>query len=337
MGLISWKMADDNTGIADYLINYMAQLIQRPEVNPEVALVLRGTTGVGKDTYAEIITKLIGLDFVHNTEDISEAFPKTDDGGFNSVMKNKLLLVFNETSGQDTSKIKEQIKGQITRKYTNIKEKYLNPTKQKNHSRLVFLSNGNSPLIIEWNDRGRFFLLKVGSKFKGKTEYWNKLYKNINNQNKMNELLTYLLHRDISDFVPANPPYSKAYAIATSVSVPTHVRYLREMLFDEDADNYDFHQHPKKDIWFIKAKALYRSYDKFGTDHHLFEKGKFRGTYLKKALLEFESISWDKSCRQNGHINKYVVFNREILREELKKYRFTVNEKEDTDILDLDE
>ena len=70
----------------------------------------------------------------------------------------------------------------------------------------------------------------------------------------------------------------------------------------------------------------------------MFETGKFRGTYLKKALLEFESVSWDKSCRQkNGNINKYVVFNREILREELKKYRFTVNEKEDTDILDLDE
>ena len=112
--------------------------------------------------------------------------------------------------------------------------------------------------------------------------------------------------------------------------------HLRDTLFGEDTDNHAFNQHPKKDIWFIKAKALYSSYEKYGIDNHLFEKGKFRGTYLKKALLEFESVSWDKSCRQNGHISKYVVLNREILREELKKYKFTVDKKDD-EVLDMDE
>ena len=67
-------------------------------------------------------------------------------------MKNKLVLQFNETDGFDTLQIKELIKDQITRKVNNIKEKYMKDTKQKNYARLLFLSNQNSPLQVEWDD-----------------------------------------------------------------------------------------------------------------------------------------------------------------------------------------
>ena len=331
------QIADGDRNVGDFLINMMAQLIQFPEVNPMVAIILRGTTGIGKDTLILLQERMIGRAHIYRTADVSEPFPKSGGGGFNAVLKNKLILQLNEADGYDTAKIEAFLLHQVTTEYNNIKEKYMGEQEQKNYIRVWFLSNKNSPIEIKPDDR-RYFTHIVGEKFRGNTDYWNKLYKIINSNDRIDELYTWLLNRDISKFDPKRDrPKTRAYKIATSVSIPAHIKFLKEVLFDDDEREARFNKHPTKDIWFIKPKCLYSAFESWALDHHLFEKGKFRGTHFKKALLEFNSIGWDRSVRGNGKVSKYVLFDRARLSKELEKYNFTVEQESEEDILDLDD
>ena len=100
------------------------------------------------------------------------------------------------------------------------------------------------------------------------------------------------------------------------MSIPAHVRFLKEVIFDGDDLDICLGKHPKRDIWYIQPKTLYNAYESWALDHHLFEKGKFKGIYFKKALIEFNSITWDRSVRQGNKSTKNVVFDRGVLQQE---------------------
>ena len=153
----------------------------------------------------------------------------------------------------------------------------------------------------------------------------------------MNGLFTWLLNRDISEFDPQTRPYTKAYAIAISCSIPAYVRFLKEVFVDDDDKIDNFEKHPKREIYMIKAKTLYSTYESWALDNHLIEKGKFKGITLKKHMLEFNAVSWDKQVKRFKEVRRYVVIDRDVLVTELAKFKFDMNEEEDTDILDFDE
>ena len=85
----------------------------------------------------------------------------------------------------------------------------------------------------------------------------------------MNGLFIWLLNRDISEFDPQTRPYTKAYAIAISCSIPAYVRFLKEVFVDDDDKIDNFEKHPKREIYMIKAKTLYSTYESFALDNHL--------------------------------------------------------------------
>jgi hypothetical protein len=316
----------------EYLLDYLADFFQRPFRNCQVALILRGPSGSGKDTLIDIIKSMIGMsnDYVYRGAKVQDILPKD---GFNSQLKNKLLVQFNETEGKDGIDYKELIKDHITRAYNTINEKYVNPYNQKNLAQVIFCSNNTSPVQFMFDER-RFVMCKTGQP-KSKDFYVN-IHENIlKDKFKLNCLYTYLLRRDISQWDPqGDRPMTDAYISAVSSAIPHHIRFLRDAFVDGEPKKCGFHileSNGKVKGYFMKAKDLYKIYDSWAQDNHLLKYGQFKSQSFKKQMEDVNGIKFD--VKYNG--NRIVLFRKHLIIDYLK--RFTFNTSHEDNEINLDD
>lgn len=67
--------------LAEYMLNWLAFVVQRPGTRPEVAMVLRGGQGTGKGTVVRIVLAIFGPHGLHITQ------PRHLTGNFNSHLR----------------------------------------------------------------------------------------------------------------------------------------------------------------------------------------------------------------------------------------------------------
>ena len=89
----------------NYLINYIADLVQNPQNLPSVALVFKSKQGLGKDLFVNYIEKMLGDKYIYRTSNLEEVY-----GNFNPAVKGKLLVQLNEVEGKDGFAKKERLK-----------------------------------------------------------------------------------------------------------------------------------------------------------------------------------------------------------------------------------
>ena len=316
----------------EYLLNYLGDYFQRPYKNSQVALVLRGPSGCGKDTLIDILKAMIGIsnDYVYRGAKVEDILPKD---GFNSQLKNKLLIQFNETEGKDGIDYKELIKDHITRAYNTINEKYINPYTQKNLAQIIFCSNNTSPVQFMYDER-RFVMCKCGDQ-KPK-EFYTNIHENIlKDRFKLNCLYTYLLRRDISNWdAQRDRPVTDAYISAISSAIPHHIRYLREVYIDKDPTKCGYEKlesNGKIKGYYMKARDLYSCYDTWAQNNHLLKYGQFKSQSFKKQMEDIDGIKFD--VKYNG--NRIVLMRKHLIIDYLKRFTFSTSD-EDNEI-DLDD
>lgn len=209
----------------DYLLNYLAHLFQTPEILPEVAIVISGMKGVGKDLLTDYIQSILGLDYITRTQKFSNLF-----GNFNPAIKNKLVIQINEVSGKDGFTLKEDLKNFITEQNVIINEKGLKQYTIKNYARLFLYCNNENPVEITEDNR-RFWVVKTGEK--QNSEYYDKLYSNKNNSNILHSIYTYFLKRDLTNFNIRKFPITKKMNIMQQHNTNPLYYYLHDTYEDE--------------------------------------------------------------------------------------------------------
>jgi len=325
-------ISDKHKDTYEYLLDYLADFFQRPYKNCQVALILRGPSGCGKDTLIDIQKAMIGIsnNYFYRGSKIEDILPKD---GFNSQLKNKLLVQFNETEGKDGIDYKELIKDHVTRAYNNINEKYVNPYEQKNLAQVIFCSNQTSPVQFMFDER-RFVMCKCG--LPKSKEFYVDIHENIlTDKYKLNCLYTYLLRRDISQWdAQRDRPMTDAYISAVSSAIPHHIRYLRDVFVDNEVNKYGFdilESKGKVKGYFIKAKDLYRNYDSWAQDNHLLKYGQFKSQSFKKQMEDVNGIKFD--VKYNG--NRIVLFRKHLIIDYLKRFTFSTSDEDNE--LNLDD
>ena len=247
------NICNQSPKVYDFMIKYIATLIQHPEKNQNVCLVMRGEQGCGKDTLAQIMEKLYGKDrnYVYNTSNLDDCF-----GNFTSPLKDKTLLVLNEAKGKDMHDLKNKLKDITTREHNHINEKYRTAYDQKNLCNLWMFSQNLNIVNIEASDR-RFVLLKTGSMWCGKSEYWNDIYKNMNNQNVMNDLITFLYQVDTSTFeAKRDRPKTEEYKVLADTNTPTEIQYFQYLAKGDFPGWVDYKTSKTSACKIIKASTL---------------------------------------------------------------------------------
>ncbi|MBT4264380.1 MAG: hypothetical protein HOD85_09240 [Deltaproteobacteria bacterium] len=183
-----------DTKLTEYVLNWMAHLVQFPALKNGVALVLKSEEqGTGKTFFVEHFGSIFGEHFFTVSD------PKFLTGSFNDHMRNAILCGVEEGFWSGDVKSKNILKDMITGRERVIEQKGVDvETKIANSSRFIFTSNMDHAVAVESRDR-RFQIIKVSAERMNNRSYFKNIDDEWNTGGK-EAFFTFLKNRDISEF-----------------------------------------------------------------------------------------------------------------------------------------
>ena len=242
-------ICNDNQEVFEYIINWIAYLIQKIDKKLPTAIVLTGMPGCGKTTFTNVLSKLL---YGYSNDNVNDI--KLITGGFNGLNENKKLIICNELKnvGEERFANFDVLKSLITETSIIINEKFIRARPAKNIASYIFVSNYSVPIKIEDGDR-RYLCIEANSSKSNDRQYWKELYKTIDSDEFYEDLMYYFTSIDISEYVPQSIPITKEKINARKVCENIYDEYIYE-LFDKlnSQDGYS-----SRDLQvFIKDKSI---------------------------------------------------------------------------------
>ena len=194
----------------EYLLNWYARMLQKPNEQGGSVIAFQGAQGAGKNTLSDVLCKILG----NGALDIANG--NLIFGNFNFVLADKVYVNFNEAIFSGDRKGQAQFKTITTESHIVINRKNKDEMKIKNTLHLSLISNHEALAPMDAGDRRIAMFDALDTKV-GKQEYFTELYDEIKNGGT--EHFAYeLLNRDISGFRPsALPKNSSSNAALNSI------------------------------------------------------------------------------------------------------------------------
>lgn len=183
-------LAGGNKRHGDYILAWVAHMLQKPHEKNETCLVFLSGQGTGKNTFIDAVGKILGRHYqvVTNINHVT--------GKFNAHFKDTLLVFINEALWGGDKQGAGQTKGLITDHKIRIEMKGKDTFEIDNYINVIFASNNDYAISAQKGDR-RHFVFKVSEHRIGDREYFKALHHEINNGG-VEAMLYDLLRRDIS-------------------------------------------------------------------------------------------------------------------------------------------
>ncbi|KAA6368696.1 MAG: hypothetical protein EZS28_035776 [Streblomastix strix] len=217
--LIKETIAAGDERIYEYILNWIAWLIQNPGKKSRAAIVLQGRLGIGKNRFTDVIAELTSRYSCSNITNIDEF-----TGRFNSVVENKMFAVLNEMMNYNDSKkgVATIMKSIISDLTIRINEKNQPRRTAENVMNIIYVTNADMPVQLDTDDRRHLVCAcktvhQVSEEHKEDIEYFNELSQSYTQEFYENQL-TFLLERDIQQFNPTLIPMTEAKKQLINVS-----------------------------------------------------------------------------------------------------------------------
>ncbi len=149
----------------DYLLNWMARMVQHPAEQGEVAVVLKGGEGSGKGTLAKVILRLMGQ------HGLAVSNAKHLIGNFNGHLRDAVFLFCDEAFFAGDRAHVGVLKSLITEPYLTVEAKFQNAVQQPNFLHVMMASN-EEWVVPASMDARRFFVLVVSEAKKNDHAYF---------------------------------------------------------------------------------------------------------------------------------------------------------------------
>ena len=183
----------------DYIEKWVAQRIKEPQSPPDVALILRGEQGTGKNFLTDsILGVLLGR---HNYLSVSL---KDLQGSFNQLLFHSALVHIEEINTDKTT-ASDMLKRVITQDRFMVNEKMLPQYTMDKAFSLVLSSNHPNPITLEATDR-RYFVPTWSTVADDTKPYFKRFADWLNNEGGYQEMCNFLHSVDVSDIDFRNPP-----------------------------------------------------------------------------------------------------------------------------------
>jgi hypothetical protein len=223
-------LADGDQAKSDFLLNWMADILQNPTRKPGVSVVLRGRQGSGKTVLAMIARKLLGHRNVLTVNDKERML-----GKFNSSVMNKILLVGEEMLFAGDRATTDKLKHLITGNTLPIEFKFGDALEIESYHRLLLTSNHEQVFQAAGEER-RFVIYDVSDAKRGDAEHFDKLYAITDGRDDATAaaFMKFLLDRDLTAFQPwkAQQCFAADTALMQqkSLSFSPPLQWLREVV-----------------------------------------------------------------------------------------------------------
>ncbi|MEP2533856.1 primase-helicase family protein [Shimia sp.] len=199
---------------AKYVLDWMAQAVQKPDEPGQTAVVVHGIPGAGKGIVGRALERIFGEgDTGHSYHANTE---NNVVGKFNAHLLSKCFLFADEVSL--TSKVTlGRLKAMVTEKWISVELKGVDAGQLQNHLHIYVSTNKEHAACIEPDDR-RFAVFEASSHVAQNAEYFKPLIELVEGPT-LGHLLHHLLHRDISTFSPQRDiPQTQARAAQKALS-----------------------------------------------------------------------------------------------------------------------
>jgi hypothetical protein len=212
LSMVHDVIANGNEELYQYLLNWVAFILQNVGVKTTAFLVLKGQQGVGKGRFTDIISELMAgysRKNVNNIEDIT--------GHFTAILLNKVLVVVGEMDEAKDEKrsVFDRLKDIDTEDRMTVKEKCVPKFEANNVVNLIVSTNNEVPVFVEKSDR-RYVICDCNPKYLGNQTFWDELSAKTETKDHhpiksfYNTLFTYFMNRDISSFNPRRIIHTEA-------------------------------------------------------------------------------------------------------------------------------
>lgn len=191
-----------NSDYYEYLLNWMARCVQKPDSPGEIAVVLRGRMGTGKGKFTKVFGSLWGRHFLQ----VSDSKHLT--GNFNSHLRDCVVLFGDEAFFAGDRRHESVLKTLITEETIIIEAKGIDAEAAPNFVHLLLASNSDWVVPAGADDR-RFFVLDVSDTNVQDTEFFAAIDREIENGGR-EALLHLLMTRNLSGFEVRKVPKTSA-------------------------------------------------------------------------------------------------------------------------------
>lgn len=196
------NLCSGNESYYEFVLDWMARLIQQPDRPGESAIVLQGRQGTGKTFFAEQLGHLFGPHFMAVSD------PKHLVGSFNAHLRDCVLLLADEAYFAGDRKHSSNLKNLVTSSMVQYEPKGVDAEMGPNYTHIVIASNSEWVIPADRDER-RFFVLQVGDEAMKDRAYFGAIVKQMKSGG-YEGLLHYLMNRDISKFNPQAFPETEA-------------------------------------------------------------------------------------------------------------------------------
>lgn len=208
----------------NYLVGWMARLVQHPDGPGEVAVVLRGRRGTGKSFFSKVLGDLFGRHFLQ----VSDS--KHLVGSFNAHLRDTVLLFGDEAFFAGDKKHESVLKTLVTEEHLVIEGKGVDAEAAPNYVHLILASNEDWVVPAGLDER-RFFVMEVGEGHKQDHAYFKRIRDDLDNGGLEN-LLHYLLTFDLGPFEVRLVPQTRALQDQKIMSMSPETQWLYEKLWE---------------------------------------------------------------------------------------------------------
>lgn len=234
---------DGNSVLFEYVLSWLARMVQKPHLPAETALVLHSKEGTGKNAIGKVLKGYFG----------PHAFELTQQGQlvgrFSGHLEHNVVVIGNEALWGGNRSQEGVLKALITDEHRVMERKQLDAIQVGNFTHAIFLTNNDWAVPASLDDR-RFVVLDVSDKFAKHFVYFSKLVREIENGGAA-AFLAFLLNRDISDFNHRRlPDVKSAYKRELKLNTAkAHVRWLDEALAEGGFHMEVEQDHIRKEDW----------------------------------------------------------------------------------------
>lgn len=207
----------------DYLIRYMAHMIQCPEVKPGVMVVLLGGQGTGKGVFFSLL-RAIWPRTTLQVADIDQVI-----GRFNAPLERNYVICMDEALFAGDRKSMDRLKSTVTEGAIQIEQKYQPSRVIDSVHRFFAASNHEHFGNVERDDR-RFAFLRVSDSRQQDTVYFSEVTAAISDPATLGALVYYLGRKDLASFNVRAKPQSQEHQKQKLMSLQGFERYWYEVL-----------------------------------------------------------------------------------------------------------
>jgi uncharacterized protein DUF5906 len=255
-------ICDGHKDYFDYLMCWMARLVQFPAQQGEVAVVMRGGEGTGKGTLAKALLHILGQ------HGLAISNVKHLTGNFNAHLRDCALLFADEAFFAGDRAHIGALKSLITEPYLTIEAKYKNAVQMPNFVHLMMASN-EQWVIPAACDARRFFVLEVSSKHANDHAYFAAILEELDNGG-YEAMLHDLLTCDLTFFNVRNVPETEGLRIQRKLSLGTSEAWWMDALHRGYVYRSELGLEDHFSKWHdeVSTEVLFASYESYARERH---------------------------------------------------------------------